>query len=73
MPFLNSEKVKKDILALLARHPEGLTIKDVAQNLDLHRQTVTKYLYELAGAGLIIRRQVGPATLHYLAKKKVKP
>lgn len=66
IPFINAEKVKAEILELLGSHPEGLTIQEIAHHIDLHRQTVTKYLYELAGAQLIIRRQVGPATLHYL-------
>ena len=66
------EGIKAEMLRLLAEHPEWLTIQDIARHLDMHRQTATKYLYELVGAGLIKRRQVGPATLHYLVKKEVK-
>jgi DNA-binding IclR family transcriptional regulator len=65
IPINNGEKTKSRILDLLGNHPEGLTIHDIALNLKLHRQTVTKYLYELVGAKKIMRRQVGPATLHY--------
>ena len=64
----NGEKIKDKILKLLKKHPEGLTIQDLANRLSLHRQTVTKYLLELKGAGIIVRRNVGSATLHYLKK-----
>ena len=62
----NGERIKKSIIIALAKHPEGLTIKDLSEILNLHRQTVTKYVFELKGAGVIKRRYVGSATLHYL-------
>ena len=63
--------IKDRIIELLKKHPEGLTIKEIANSLKLHRQTVTKYILELKGAGVIIRKRVGSATLHYLKEKYV--
>ncbi len=65
-----SEKIKSKIISILKDHPEGLTIKELSDLMKLHRQTVTKYIFELKGAGLIHRRPVGSATLHYLIKSK---
>lgn len=59
------KEVKGGIVSILKEHPEGLTIEDLATLLKKHRQTITKYMLELKGAGLIFRRRVGSATLHY--------
>ena len=64
----NSDLHKSRILDLLRHHPEGLTIQEIADSLNMHRQTATKYLYELKGAGVIWVRPVGRAVLHYLKK-----
>ena len=65
----NGERVKREAISLLKNHPEGLTIQELSSMMGLHRQTVTKYIMWLAGAGLIRRRRVGSATLHYLKGK----
>jgi len=59
---------KKKILEILENHPEGLTIESLSRIANAHRQTVTKYLFWLNGAGVVYRRRVGSATLHYLKK-----
>ena len=64
-----SEKIKSSIISILKNHPEGLTVKDLSDMTKLHRQTVTKYIFELKGAGILLRRPVGSATLHYLIKR----
>jgi len=61
------DQIKAKIIKILSEHPEGLTIKTLSEMLNLHRQTVTKYIFELKGAGIVYRRRVGSATLHYLA------
>lgn len=66
---VESERIKKNIISILREHPEGLTVKELADFTKLHRQTVTKYIFELKGAGLVRRRPVGSATLHYLVKR----
>jgi predicted ArsR family transcriptional regulator len=62
----NGEETKNKILELLKKHPDGLTIADISKELGLHRQTVTKYVFELRGAEIVRTRTVGPATLIYL-------
>jgi DNA-binding transcriptional ArsR family regulator len=59
-------EIKEKIIKLLQEHPEGLTVKDIAQALQVSRITTTKYIFELKGEGLITRRRVGSAILHYL-------
>ena len=62
----NGERLKKQTLSILKTHPEGLTIRSLSEIIGVHRQTITKYVLELKGAGIIHRRRVGSATLHYL-------
>jgi len=64
----NGNHTKEKILEILEVHPEGLTIKSLSRITGAHRQTVTKYLFWLNGAGIVYRRRVGSATLHYLKK-----
>jgi len=64
----NGERLKRMTLFILKRHPEGLTIRTLSEMIGVHRQTITKYIFELKGAGIIHRRKIGPATLHYLKK-----
>jgi len=62
----NGERLKEQTLSILETHPEGLTIRSLSEIIGVHRQTITKYVLELKGAGVIHRRKVGSATLHYL-------
>jgi DNA-binding transcriptional ArsR family regulator len=64
----NGERSKQIALSILKNHPEGLTIRSLSEITGMHRQTITKYVLELKGAGVIHRRRVGSATLHYLSK-----
>ncbi len=64
----NGERLKRITLSILKKHPEGLTIRSLSEIIGVHRQTMTKYIMELKGAGIIHRRKIGPATLHYLKK-----
>jgi len=64
----SSKHIKQKILQLLETHPEGLTIESLSKKLGAHRQTITKWLFWLDGAEIIVRRRVGSATLHYLKK-----
>jgi len=65
----NSEQIKRLALHTLRNHPEGLTIRTLSEIIGVHRQTITKYIFELKGSGIIYRRRVGSATLHYLREK----
>jgi len=64
----SDEKIKKQLVKLLEKHPEGLTVREISKQVSLHRQTVTKYLFELKGAGMVYRRPIGSATLYYLVE-----
>lgn len=68
MSITSDDLLKKRITETIKNHPEGLTIRDLAEILQAHRQTITKYILFLEGAGTIYRRRVGSATLHYLKK-----
>jgi len=57
---------KKIIIDTIGEHPEGLTFTSLAEHVGLHRHTITKYIYELMGAGVIEQRNVGMAKLCYL-------
>ncbi len=63
-----AEAFRNSIAATLKEHPEGLTIEDLSKILKSHRQTVTKYILWLEGAGIIYRRRIGAVTLHYMKK-----
>jgi len=64
---------KTDVMAKVAetlrKHPEGLTILRLAELVGMHRHTVTKYVYQLIGAGDIYQREVGRAKLCYLKER----
>ena len=68
----NGDSCKKDIVSALKLHPEGLTIADLSEILSAHRQTITKYILVLEASGVVYRRRVGSATLHYLKEQFVK-
>jgi hypothetical protein len=60
--------IRERMVDLMEAHPEGMTILSIAEGLKINRNTVTKYIYELSGAGIIIQRKVGSAKLCFLAK-----
>ena len=68
MTSTSNNRIKDKILQILEAHPEGLTIESLSRIARVHRQTATKYLFWLNGAGMVHRRRVGSATLHYLKK-----
>lgn len=62
----NREGLKENIIEILRKHPEGLTVHDLSEMIGAHRQTITKYIIVLEDGGIIYRRRVGSATLHYI-------
>jgi len=60
--------IKAKIVESLAKHPEGLTFTQISIELGMHRHTVTKYIYELKGEGLIFVRDLRTLKLCYLKK-----
>lgn len=66
MIIINGKDVKREIIKILETHPEGLTLQALSDKIGVSRQTTIKYIFELKGSGVIYRRRVGSATLHYL-------
>ncbi len=64
----DEERIKRKITSVLRSHREGLTIKDLSTLVSAHRQTIAKYVLVLEAEGVVYRREVGSATLHYLKK-----
>jgi predicted ArsR family transcriptional regulator len=64
----NGKVTKGKVVALLNERPVGLTIREIAVALDTHRQTIAKYVLVLEAEGLIHRRVIGSATIHYPKK-----
>jgi len=65
---MTENDVRERMVDLLEAHREGMTILSIAAALKVNRNTVTKYIYELSGAGIIAQRQIGSAKLCFLAK-----
>jgi len=64
--IINGKNVKEEIIRILESHPEGITTQNLSDWIGVSRHTVIKYIFELKGSGIIYRRRVGSATLHYL-------
>jgi DNA-binding IclR family transcriptional regulator len=63
-------EILEKIIALLEKHPEGLTMAEISRAVGLHTINLSKYIYHLIGAGIIRERPVGAAILCYLKKAK---
>ena len=68
MIIINGKDLKQQIIKILETHPEGLTLQALSDKIGVSRQTVIKHVFELKGSGIIYRRRVGSATLHYLRR-----
>lgn len=63
-------KVREKIIKLLSNHPEGLTFAQISRQIGMHRNTITKYIYELSGAGIVKIRDLKTLKLCYLSDEK---
>ena len=59
---------KEILLQTLVKHPDGLSIKELARKSGLHRHTASKYVLALKEAGLIKQKEIGRATVCILSK-----
>lgn len=66
---MERKDVRKLIIDLLRKHPEGLTIQQISNELGYSRITIAKYLHELLGAEIVTQRKVGKAKLCYLKQR----
>jgi len=60
--------IKDKIFKTLSKHNEGLTFSQIATQLGMHRHTITKYVYELKGEGIVFVRDLRTLKLCYLKK-----
>jgi len=65
-----TNNVSKKIVKLLSKHPEGLTFAQISRQIGMHRNTITKYIYELSGAGVIQIRDLKTLKLCYIAESE---
>lgn len=72
MITINGKNVREEIIRILETHPEGLTVQFLSDRIGVSRHTIIKYVFELKGSGILYRRRVGSATLHYLRSLLVK-
>lgn len=63
------DEVLSRIVGLLENHPEGLTISQIATELGVHRNSISKYADVLVASGRIDARQIGPAKLYTVAAR----
>ena len=61
---------RERIIDSLKKHPEGLTLWDLAKNTGINRITVSKYIFGMVFEGIVYQRNVGPAKLCYLKMRK---
>jgi predicted transcriptional regulator len=64
-----SRDIRNEIIEILKKHPEGLTLVEIEKILGVSKHTVARYIYQLVGEGLIYQREVGTAKLCYLRDK----
>ncbi len=57
---------EKKIVRILKKNKQGLSISELAKKLKIHRHTVSRYIMELKGSGVVSVRKVGPTKLCYL-------
>jgi DNA-binding transcriptional ArsR family regulator len=64
--FSNHRRLQ--ILALLKREPE-LSVLDIAERLDIGYENASDHIRKMAIAGLLLKRNKGPAVLHKLTPR----
>jgi len=68
MDYKNDSKSK--ILNELEDSTSGLTITQLAKEVEIHRNTVSKYLGILEAEGLVKKKEIGKALLYVSTKRK---
>ncbi len=63
---MKENDIRNEIIKVLKKHPEGLTIIEIAKLIEKSRLTVSKYIYGLIKEGIVYERKVGSAKLCYL-------
>ena len=60
-------EIEENIVSLLAS--KKMSIKEIAEELGISRQTASKYIYALKVKGLIDYRELGRAKVCFLSRK----
>ena len=71
----DKNNIKLKIIKILQENSKGLHILGISELVRAHRHTVTKYIHELIGAGIVYQRHIGTVKLCYLSpdfKSKLK-
>ncbi len=63
------QKTIRKIKKLLRLHPKGLTISDLAEKLELNRNSTAKYLEILLISGEVNMNTIGPAKVYTFSQK----
>jgi DNA-binding IclR family transcriptional regulator len=58
--------IKEQIKKVLKNHPEGLMLTEIAEITGMNRFTVTKYIHELIGKGVVFQKEAAAARMCYL-------
>ncbi|HKZ45101.1 MAG TPA: helix-turn-helix domain-containing protein, partial [archaeon] len=59
--------IEKKIIDTLSRHPEGLTIVDISREIQVHRNTVSKYIFALVRSNVVTQRRIGVVSICHLS------
>ena len=57
------------IKEVLKKNPKGMNVIEIAAAIDMHRQSVTKYLEMLTVAGQVEVKTFGPSKVYYLSQR----
>jgi PAS domain S-box-containing protein len=63
------EKEISRIKTILASHPDGMSITDIAGNLQVNRNSVAKYMDILQRQGSVDGRKLGTSKIYYLSER----
>jgi PAS domain S-box-containing protein len=55
--------------SLLKKHPRGLTISEISQQISVHRNSAAKYLEILQVSGRVEKRELGAAKIFFLTQR----
>jgi predicted transcriptional regulator len=69
--YISSKEKSKKIIDFLKENDQGLTKTHLAKVLEMHHNTITKYLNLLEDMDIIIKKKIYKQTLYFLNDKLV--
>lgn len=64
-----ADSINQQILALLKDNPRGLSIREISDNINMNRNSVSSYLNVLLVSGKVEARVIGPSKVFYLSQR----